>query len=158
MAERKGYALNDGDGERIWFAGSLVVLKALGEQTEGRLAAMDQKLPPGYTSPLHRHNDDDEAWYVLEGDATFFCGDDRFVGAAGAWVYLPKLVPHAFRVGARGARLLTLSTPAGFADFVKAAGEPAPALELPPAEPLDIARLAETAQRFGIELLGPAPD
>jgi hypothetical protein len=72
-------------------------------------------------------------------------------------MFLPKDVPHAFRVGPNGGRLLTFSAPADFANFVKAAGEPAPQLVTPPAEPPDMERLATIAAKYGIELVGPPP-
>ena len=78
--------------------------------------------------------------------------------AAGAWVFAPKGVPHAFRVGEAGARMLTFSAPAGFADFVRAAGEPAAGLRLPPPGPLDVERLSAVAARYGIAIVGPPPE
>ena len=59
--------------------------------------------------------------------------------------------------GDAGARLLTMTTPAGFAEFVRAAGSPATDRSAPAAVHLDPARLAEIAARFGIEVTGPPP-
>ncbi len=154
---RRGYMLGAEEGQAIWFAGALMVLKAGGEQTEGRFALLDQHVPAEYAAPQHVHHDEDEAWYILEGEATFYCGDDRFSAGPGAWVFLPKGIPHAFRVGASGARLLTFSAPAGFADFVQAAGEPAQGHALPPDGPVDVEQLAAIAGRYGIEIVGPPP-
>lgn len=156
------YVLQDGEGTPFWFAGALMVLKAGAEQTGNRLALLDQFVPADYAVPVHVHHDEDEAWYILDGAATFYCGDERFTGAKGAWVFLPKGVAHSFRVTSAGARLLTLTVPAQFADFVRAAGEPAPSHTLPPAASeadvgLMIARMTDIAARFGIELLGPPP-
>jgi mannose-6-phosphate isomerase-like protein (cupin superfamily) len=111
----KAYVMKEDVGEAIWFAGALMILKAAGDQTEGRFAFMDQRLPGQYAVPLHVHHSEDEAWYVLEGELTFFCGDKSFSAGPGAWVFLPKDVPHSFRVGAAGGRLLTFSAPADFA-------------------------------------------
>lgn len=108
----RGYMLGAEEGQAIWFAGGLMVLKATGEHTDGRFALLDQRVPGDYTAPLHVHHDEDEAWYLLDGEATFSCGEDRFSAGPGAWVFLPKGIPHAFRVGPTGARLLTFSAPA----------------------------------------------
>jgi mannose-6-phosphate isomerase-like protein (cupin superfamily) len=153
----RAYTMKVDEGEAIWFAGALMILKAADEQTEGRFAFMDQRVPGNYAAPVHVHHCEDEAWYVLEGEVTFFCGDEIFSAGPGAWVFLPKDVPHSFRVGAAGGRLLTLSAPAEFANFVKAAGEPAPQLVMPPAEPGDMKQLAKIAAKYGIELIGPPP-
>lgn len=154
----RAYVLHADEGEAIWFAGALMVLKAAAEQTEGRFALLDQSVPSHYAVPRHVHLDEDEAWYILEGEATFFCGEDRFPAGAGAWVFLPRGIEHAFKVGPAGARLLTLSAPARFADFVRAAGQPAPARALPPPEALDIEQLVALARAHRIEIVGPPPD
>ncbi len=155
--ESRAYMLADAEGQAYWFAGALMVLKAAGGQTDGRFALLDQWVPGGYAVPWHVHHHEDEAWYILSGEATFFCGDRQFSACAGSWVFLPKDVPHAFAFGPSGGRLLTFSAPAAFADFVVAAGEPAPERSLPPAGPLDVERLAAIAARFGIEIIGPPP-
>jgi len=47
-------------------------------------------------------------------------------------------------------------SPAGFGQFLRAASDPAPGAELPPAgRPADPAALAEAAAEYGIEILGP---
>jgi quercetin dioxygenase-like cupin family protein len=108
--------------------------------------------------PPHVHHDEDEAWYLLDGTVTFFCGDQQLDAGPGAWVFLPRQVPHTFRVGPQGAPMLTFTAPGSFADFVEAAGEPAQALVVPPpAAAPDPQRLASIAARYGIELLGPPP-
>ncbi len=155
--QRRAYMLGQDEGEPIWFAGALMLLKAAGEQTDGRFALIDQRTPGEYAVPRHLHEREDEAWYVLEGEATFSCGDETFAAGPGAWVFAPSGVPHAFRVGPAGARLLTMSWPAGFADFVRAAGAPAPARSLPGPAPLEVERLTELGRQYGIDILGPPP-
>ena len=157
QATERAYVLGDGEGEAIWFAGALMQVKADAARTDGRFALLDQRVPAGYAVPLHVHRHEDEAWYVLEGEATFHCGDRVFAAGPGGWVFLPRGVPHAFKVGPTGGRLLTFSAPAGFADFVAEAGEPAPVRAVPPPGPPDVERLVPVAARHGIEILGPPP-
>src|SRR5438093_12626591 len=75
------YSLADGEGQAYWFVGALLQRKAGGAETEGRFATLDQTMPPDYAVPRHIHVEDDEAWYVLEGSMTFYCGE-RLIGAA----------------------------------------------------------------------------
>lgn len=157
-AHHRAYVLADAEGEALWFAGALMVLKAGSQETEGRFALLDQRVPGDYAVPHHVHHEEDEAWYVLEGEATFYCGAGRFTAGPGAWVFLPRGVAHAFRVGPAGARLLTFSAPSRFADFVRAAGTPARARTIPPPAPLDVERLAAVAAQYGIEIVGPPPE
>ncbi len=153
----QAYVRADGEGEALWFAGALMVVKAAREDTGGRFALLDQRVPAGYAAPLHVHHDEDEGWYVLEGAARFTCGERTFTASAGAWVFLPKGVPHTFSVDGAPARFLTLTAPAEFGEFVRAAGEPARALTVPPPGPADVARLAAIAAEHGIEIVGPPP-
>jgi mannose-6-phosphate isomerase-like protein (cupin superfamily) len=154
----RAYVLQADEGKAIWFANALMLLKAGTDATDKRFAVLDQRVPGGYAAPRHIHHAEDEAWYILEGDVTFYCGDDRFTAGQGAWVFLPMNVPHAFKVGPAGARLLTLSAPSGFADFVEEAGEPASELAIPPQGPLDLQKLTAVAAKYGVEIVGPPPD
>ena len=155
--DQRAYMLKTDEGQAIWFAGALMILKEAGDQTEGHFAFLDQRVPGNYTAPQHIHHAEDEAWYVLDGEVTFYCGNETFNAGPGSWVFLPKDVPHAFRVGPAGGRLLTLSAPASFANFVKDAGEPAPKLVAPPAKPADLDQLSKIAEKYGIEIVGPPP-
>jgi hypothetical protein len=134
-----------------------MVLGATVEHTDGRFTFLDQRTPGDCAVPRHVHDREDEAWYILEGEVTFHCGTETLRAGPGSWVFAPKGVPHAFRVGPEGARLLTMACPASFADFVRAAGEPAPALTLPEQALLDVERLTELGRQYGIQILGPPP-
>lgn len=155
--KNRAYLLKRDEGQAIWFAGALMVIKATGEQTEGRFALLDQLVPGHYAVPLHVHHHEDEAWYLLDGEATFFCGDEQFTAGPGSWVFLPRGMPHTFKVGPQGARLLTFTAPSSFADFVVAAGAPARERRVPPPAPLDPERLTAIAADHGIEIIGPPP-
>ena len=77
----------------------------------------------------------------------------------GAYIFGPRGVPHGFRVeGSAPARMLFLSTPAGFEQFVEEVGEPAKELTLPPAESPDMEKLMTLAEKHHIEILGPLPE
>lgn len=156
--QNRPYVMKSDEGQAFWFAGALMLMKAAGEQTEGKFAFLDQRVPADYAVPRHIHHAEDEAWYVLEGEATFYCGEETFAAGSGSWVFLPKDMPHAFRVGSEGGRLLTFTAPAKFADFVKAAGKSAPRLVVPPPAPLDIEHMAAIAAQYGIEIVGPPPE
>jgi quercetin dioxygenase-like cupin family protein len=152
------YTLADGEGKAFWFVGALLQRKAGGTETEGRFALLDQTMPPGYAVPRHIHLNEDEAWYLLDCEMTFHCGDHVIEAAERSWVFAPRGIPHTFKVGTNGARALTFTFPATFADFVAALGEPAPQLTIPPPAPVDQRRLAEVAHRYGIEIVGPPPE
>jgi len=88
---------------------------------------------------------------------TIWVGEEVNVLSAGDFLLAPRGVPHTIRnTGSEDVRMLIMSTPAGFEDFVQAFGTPALTHELPVLEgPPDIGRAAALAAENGIDLLGP---
>jgi len=155
--KQRPYVIDDDQGKATWFAGALLVHKAGEETTNGRFDLLDQSMPPGYVVPRHIHHAEDEAWYLLDGEVTFYCGDEEFRATRGTWIYAPRDIPHTFKVSAQGARALTFTAPSGFAGFVDEFGEPAQTSSVPPPGPIDEARLAMLAQKYHIAIVGPPP-
>jgi mannose-6-phosphate isomerase-like protein (cupin superfamily) len=152
------YLRRDGEGEALWFLGSLVTTKATGAETGGRLTVVEFVNPPGFAPPLHRHLEEDELFYVLSGTAEFRCDGDTFSAGPGDFVLLPVRLPHTFIVGTdEPLRSLQITTPSGFEQFAAEVGEPARARRLPDPGPIDPAALGHIAARHSIELLGPPP-
>jgi quercetin dioxygenase-like cupin family protein len=150
-------ALAPGEGEALWFLGVLATIKSSAETTGGAVAVIEHLAPRGSGSPLHVHSREDEWFYVIEGELTFWVGGETIVAPAGGFVFGPKGIPHTFTVSSEEARFLLVTEPAGFEKFMRAVGEPAARLEIPPAptEPPDVAALTEAAAAFGIEITGP---
>jgi quercetin dioxygenase-like cupin family protein len=70
-----GYGLGPGEGEALWFNRGFALLKATGEQTEGRFTALELRAPKGFASPLHIHRSEDEFFVVLSGEVRVQHGD-----------------------------------------------------------------------------------
>ena len=153
-----GYLLDGGEGEALWFSGGLLTYKTTGDQTSGNLAVAEVHAPRGSGSPSHRHHHEDEAWYILDGELSFWLGSEQRNVSAGAFVFGPRMVEHRFRVDSADARFLLLLTPAGFEDFTRTCGSPATALTLPPHDlpPRDALLLAATATAHGLDILEPS--
>jgi quercetin dioxygenase-like cupin family protein len=150
-------ALGRDEGEAIWFLGVLATIKASKETTEGRVAVIEHLAPQGSGSPLHKHTREDEWFYVIEGELTFWVDGKVIDAPAGSFVYGPRGVPHTFVVSSPEARFLLVAEPAGFESFMLALSEPAQTLTLPPdsVQPPPPEQLGATAAEYGIEILGP---
>jgi quercetin dioxygenase-like cupin family protein len=148
------------EGDLVWFTSSLITFKATSAETGGGFVLFEMLAPRGKATPLHLHPNEDESFYVLEGELLAHVDGREVRAGQGAFVSFPRGTPHAFTVTSETARFLTLLTPgpAAAEAFFRDAGEPAPAAELPPEAPLDIARIQASAERHGcVELLGPPP-
>lgn len=65
-----------------------------------------------WIAPLHVHDQDDEAWYVLEGALGFRLGGDKLEARPGSTVLARRGTPHTYwNAGTREARYLLVMTP-----------------------------------------------
>jgi quercetin dioxygenase-like cupin family protein len=151
------YTLGPEDGEAFWGFGALWTLKASAEQTGGRFSLIEEVAPGGEGTPLHAHPEDDETFYVLEGELTFYLDDGQPISASpGSFVYIPGGIVHAFQVDSETARYLILTTPQ-HERFYRAISEPAQSRTLPPQEPPDMEKIEAAARDYKVEILGPPP-
>ena len=51
---------------------------------------------PRFIAPLHIHDEDDEAWYVLAGELVVRAGESDHRVPAGGAVLVPRGVPHTY--------------------------------------------------------------
>jgi len=64
---------------------------------------------------IHVHKDEDDSFYVLEGELTFIHDDHEVVAGPGTFVLVPPGVPHTFaNRGDAVVRMLNVHAPAGF--------------------------------------------
>ncbi|HLW96657.1 MAG TPA: quercetin 2,3-dioxygenase [Solirubrobacteraceae bacterium] len=150
-------ALGPGEGEHFWFFGGLTTIKADGAGTGGRMMLTEHTAPRGAGSPLHVHRNEDEWFYVLEGELTIWVAGETVLATAGSFVFGPREVPHTFIVSSDEARFLLVTQAAGFESFIRTLGTPTAVAELPrePAAPPDMALILQTAADHGLEILGP---
>jgi quercetin dioxygenase-like cupin family protein len=104
------YALPAGAGKAMGWFGSTVTLKASCPE----MGVTEVLIHPGEEPPLHLHKNEDEWFYMLEGEVTFHVGGENHQGTAGAFVSFPRGIPHTFTVESPAARFLVMNTPGGF--------------------------------------------
>lgn len=92
-----------------------VELLALSEHTP-RFNVSIITLSPGRHGPeAHIHDDEDDAFYVLDGDLQFAIDEQEVLVAAGTFVLVPPGVMHTFRNPTSSpVRMLNIHAPAGF--------------------------------------------
>lgn len=142
--------------ERLrWFVGSLNRIVLSSAETAGSFGLMEQWAAEGFSPPRHVHHREDSAIVLLDGELTVHCGDEVTSVTAGSSVFLPRDVPHTFKVVSGHAHFYELVTPGGFEQYHVDASDAAPAAELPPPGPIDLDRLVGALGRYDAEILGP---
>lgn len=139
---RRAHVLEPGGGRRIEGRSTMLVLAGAAE-TEGRFTMIETANPPHGGPPLHIHDNEDEGFLVLAGEYTFVCDGEETRATAGAFVLLPRGLPHRYRVGPEGGRVLMVFAPAGIEGYFEELGG-----VLTDPEAADA-----MARRFGISLL-----
>lgn len=154
---REGYLLGKDEGEAHWLLGMLEIVKISGADTNGEYGLLEVTVRQGEGSPWHVHHEEDEWFYVLEGEITFWVADTRMQLKAGSFAFGPRGVPHTFYAEAGTAKALVGFAPMQFEGFQREVGQPAPERILPPPAdgPPDVARLTEIGARNGLVVLGP---
>lgn len=109
----------------IWFQGGLMTVHADSADTGGQFALVEVSGSPGGEPPKHIHSHEDELFYVMEGKLKAFRGDEQIILTPGESAFLPRGVPHTFKILSSYARWLVYITPAGFEEFFRVLGRPA---------------------------------
>jgi mannose-6-phosphate isomerase-like protein (cupin superfamily) len=127
---------------------STMYFKVSGSETGGGLFVIEhQHLIPG-GPPLHQHWNQEEWFFVMEGEMAFQVGEQRIHLKAGESVLAPRRVPHTFSaVSATPARMMIAFCPAGKMEqyFCDAAHPPAGVSD------------AEFLRRYEMDWVGPNP-
>ena len=70
---------------------------------------------PGRELEQHVHQDEDDSFYILEGELTFTVEDEVVVAGPGTFVLVPPGLQHTFRNdGDTVVRMVNIHAPAGF--------------------------------------------
>jgi quercetin dioxygenase-like cupin family protein len=158
MIDPAGLARLRGKGPSLAILGGVYTTLLDGEDTGGAFALFDSIAYPGTGPGPHRHEREQETFYILEGEVTFRTDGQTVVATPGAVIHMPRRSPHAFHnAGPRVARKLVLVAPAGMEHFFAAVGTPVSDPTVPPGEPTaeEIERVIRMAPQYGIEMLSP---
>lgn len=113
-APPRGYVLAPGQGLGEFGPGT----KASRHSTGGSLTVIESHTGGG--APMHIHLEQDECFYVLDGSITVKCGDQDMTAGPGAFVFLPRGIPHSWDVVGGGmATVLIINVPGGIEEFLQ---------------------------------------
>jgi quercetin dioxygenase-like cupin family protein len=138
-----------------WLGGLVMSVLLDGKATSGQLAMLRSRPAIGHAAPVHLHENEDEIFLMLAGQAIFWFGGERHELGEGGVIFLPRNVPHAYRVLSAGADMLVICTPGGFEDLVRATGHDLAKLKPDSWSALEL--ITALAAGYGQRILGPAP-
>lgn len=140
-----------GQGSAVWLNGDVYSIKIRREESNGQLGLLEASVPPGGGPPMHNHLNEDEAFYLLEGELEISIGERTVIGRAGDFFFIPRGTMHGFHnKGLHPARQLLIFTPGGFEQFFVEAGvEAVPGAPVPQFRPEDNWRAIEAGRRHG---------
>src|SRR5439155_18138950 len=153
----KEIALHRDEGQSIWMLGILMTFNATTQDTDWALRPVEGLHAPGTGAPPHIHHNEDEFFYVIDGEVEVTIGDQKVQGKAGSFVFAPRDIPHSYTVtGSQNSRLLLGAAPAGLENCFIELGEPAASLTIPPQTPPDLEKLLPIAKKYNVDFLIPA--
>ena len=142
----------------VWWKTGRLTVKIGAAETGDSFSQFETIDPRGTATPTHVHHNEDESFYVLEGDVCLFVGGERIDLSTGDFAFAPRGIPHAYVVASERARVFTTLCPGGLEEALVASGVPVTGNERPDHEvmpPID-----ETVRRmsgYGCEVVGPPP-
>ena len=155
-------ATNLDDAPAYWFLNTLHILLAKSQSTGGAYSLLHLTATPDFATPYHLHHEEDEAFYVLDGEFTFFSGKNKILLGPGGYIFLPRGLPHGFRSSSKGdARILIQVMPGtevGFIGMMLEMAVPAKDRVLRAPEAPDLPRLKAICEKNKIDILGPLPE
>lgn len=142
------HVVGPGDG-KAGFLGSIGVRFMVdSEASGGGFSLVEHPMSSrALAAPLHRHLNEDEYSYVLEGQVGALLGDEVVTAGPGTLIYKPRNQWHTFwNAGDAPARILEIISPAGFEQFF------AQVVELGGIMKADPQRLGELSAQYGLEM------
>lgn len=150
----KRYARKE-QGNTYLSMGNRATFLLTGEDTLNRFALVEFLLVNGGDAPPHTHTNEDEHFYIVEGDIAVQVGDETIQGAEGTYVFLPRGIKHSYKVNSEHAKLLLRIEPAGFEQFFMAQGVPTDPSMIPeppqgPPSAEQIENMIASAGKYGV--------
>lgn len=112
------------EGVFVVSAGNLYRVIAQGKDTGDRFSLMEAMLEPGQAAPYHLHTREDEAFYILEGQVTFYLDDNQVIAKPHDFVSCPPGTVRGFRNETeKDAKMLIFYSAAGIEEMTIRDGE-----------------------------------
>src|SRR6201994_4391453 len=137
-----------------WLDGGTLAILLDGKATDGKLMIGRFDVSEGEAAPYHKHTREDEVFMLIKGTALLWLDDQEMELSEGGIVFLPKDIPHAYRITSKKADLLMINTPAGIEGMFRYAGRDK-ATPRPDGFEISPKLLAEASEKYESVIVGP---
>jgi hypothetical protein len=93
----RGGVLSAGQGRSLWFQGNLMTIKVAGEHTDDAVAVVEGTFRAGHGPPLHVHRNEDELFYILDGQMLVACDGRTSPHGPAIWSFCREASPTRSR-------------------------------------------------------------
>jgi quercetin dioxygenase-like cupin family protein len=111
-----------GEGKQINFRGTKMFLKVSKDDSEGKYSLVEMAHPPNTGPALHIHSNGPEAYYIIDGEYLIQHDKITYNLTVGNFVFVPRGVPHNYRSGSKGGKMLVIM-PAGLEGYFEEVAE-----------------------------------
>lgn len=144
----------------VWFLDTLVNIRVSEKENSNGISVLEHRAYQNDSPPIHIHQNEDEIFYVLDGEFRFLIDKEEIRLKKGDILTAPRGIPHTYIIeSTEGGNWITITSGKDFEQFVKAIGRPAEKIELPQKhgtptkEAVD--ELTRKAAEYNIIIAGP---
>ena len=144
------------EGQATWFFNALMTTKASMSETAGAYSLTEHLVTAASNPPMHVQIDEDEAFYILDGEIEFEVDGQGALATPGTFAFVARGAAHTFRVLTDTARMLVICSGKpvdNLEEFFDGMGTPATERALPTPGAPDVARLVKLCESTGIALV-----
>jgi quercetin dioxygenase-like cupin family protein len=97
---------------QVEFPGQDTRILLTGEESAGTVTIFDNYAYPGFVGGDHYQPNEEEYWFILDGELEVTVGSERVVAKGGSFAFMPRNCTHAFKL-LKPTHLITVNAPAG---------------------------------------------
>jgi len=135
-----------------WLDGGTLAILLDSAATDGQLMVGRFDVSEGEAPPLHKHTREDEVFMLIKGTALVWVDDEEHELKEGGIIFLPKDIPHAYRITSAKADLLMINTPGGIEGMFRETGRDK---STPRPADFEIKPNPAISQKYGNVIVGP---
>jgi quercetin dioxygenase-like cupin family protein len=135
-----------------WLDGGTLAILLDSAATNGQLMVGRFDVSEGEAPPFHKHTREDEVFMLISGTALVWADDQETELREGGIIFLPRDIPHAYRITSAKADMLMINTPGGIEGMFRETGRDK---STPRPADFRVTPKPEISQKYGNVIVGP---